>query len=101
MSAKNLNYSHAAYCIKRVQDVDKPKAIPAPKTLIPKLKNTLPVEGIHQDGDSDDGEVNIFWGSIIPSDDIELDAMPNLKNQITRAQEEYMINNKKIWFTNV
>ena len=60
MSAKNLNYSHAAYCIKRVQDVDKPKAIPAPKTLIPKLKNTLPVEGIHQDGDSDDGEVNIF-----------------------------------------
>jgi hypothetical protein len=40
MSAKNLKYSHAAYCIKRVQEVsDKPKAIPVPKKIIPKLKN--------------------------------------------------------------
>jgi hypothetical protein len=39
MSAKNLKYSHAAYCIKRVQEVsDKPKAIPVPKKIIPKLK---------------------------------------------------------------
>ena len=30
MSAKNLTYSHAACCIKRVQEVDKPKAIPVP-----------------------------------------------------------------------
>ena len=38
MSAKNLKYSHAGYCIKRVQEVDKPKAIPAPKKNIPKVK---------------------------------------------------------------
>ena len=31
MSAKKLKYSHAAYCIKRVQEVDKPEAIPVPK----------------------------------------------------------------------
>ena len=31
MSANNLKYSHAAYCIKRVQEVDKPEAIPVPK----------------------------------------------------------------------
>ena len=30
MSAKNLTYSHAACCIQRVQEVDKPKAIPVP-----------------------------------------------------------------------
>ena len=40
MSAKNLKYSHAAYCIKRVQEVDKPKAIPVPKKIIPKLKKS-------------------------------------------------------------
>ena len=40
MSAKNLNYSHAAYCIKRVQEVDKPKAIPVPKKIIPKLNKS-------------------------------------------------------------
>jgi hypothetical protein len=42
MSAKNLKYSHAAYCIKRVYEVsDKPKAIPVPKKIIPKLKNNI------------------------------------------------------------
>ena len=41
MGAKNLKYSHAAYCIKRVQEVDKPKAIPVPKKIIPKLKKIL------------------------------------------------------------
>ena len=41
MSAKNLKYSHAAYCIKRNQELDKPKAIPAPKKIIPKLKKIL------------------------------------------------------------
>ena len=41
MSAKNLKYSHAAYCIKRVQELDKPKAIPVPKKIIPKLKKGI------------------------------------------------------------
>ena len=30
---------HAGYCIKRVQDVDKPKAIPTPKKILSKLEN--------------------------------------------------------------
>ena len=60
MSAKNLKYSHACYCIKRVQEVDKPKAIPVPKKLIPKLKNILPVKGVKQDEELDDEEVAIF-----------------------------------------
>ena len=38
MSAKNLTDPHAAYCIKRVQEVDKPKTTPGPNTNIPKLK---------------------------------------------------------------
>ena len=54
MSAKNLNYSHAAYCVKLVQEVDTPKAIPVPKKIIPKLKNILPVKSIKQDVESDD-----------------------------------------------
>ena len=41
-----------------------------PKTIIPKLKKTLPVKGVHQDVESDDDEVKILKGSIIPSDDI-------------------------------
>ena len=32
---------------------------------------------------------------MIPSDDIEMDAMTKLKNQITKIQDEYMIKNKK------
>ena len=56
MSAKNLKSSHAAYCAKRVQEVDKPKAIPAPKKMIPKLKKILPVKGVKQDVQSDDDE---------------------------------------------
>ena len=35
MSAKNLKYSHAAYCGNRVQEVDKPKATPVPKKIKP------------------------------------------------------------------
>ena len=49
MSAKNLKYSHAAYCVKRVQEVDKPKAIPVPKKIITKLRKTFPVKGVKQD----------------------------------------------------
>ena len=60
MSAKTLKYSHAALCIKRVQEIDEPKAIPVPKEIIYKLKNILPVKGIHQDVESDDEEVNIL-----------------------------------------
>ena len=56
MSAKNLKYSHAAYCIKRVQEVDKPKAIPVPKKIIQKIKKILPVKGVKQDVESDDDE---------------------------------------------
>ena len=52
-----LNYSHAGYCIKRVQEVDKPKAIPVPKKIIPKLKNILPVKGVKQDVESEDEEI--------------------------------------------
>ena len=47
MSAKHLNYSHDAYCINRVQAVDKPKAIPAPKEIITTLKNTLLVKELN------------------------------------------------------
>ena len=54
MSAKNLKHSHAAYCIKRVQEVDEPKAIPVPKKIIPKLKKILPVKGVKQDVESYD-----------------------------------------------
>ena len=52
-----LKYSHAGYCIKRVQEVDKPKAIPVPKKIIPKLKNILPVKGVKQDVESEDEEI--------------------------------------------
>jgi hypothetical protein len=55
MSAKNLKYSHAGYCVKGVQDVlDKPKAIPVPKKIISKLKKTLPVKNVIQDEESND-----------------------------------------------
>ena len=61
--------------------------------FIPKLK-TLPVKGIHQYVESDDEEVQTFRGSIIPSNDTEIDATTKLENQFTKAREEYMINNK-------
>ena len=95
MSAKNLNCSHAAYCIKRVQEVDKPKAIPVPKTNMRKLMKLLPVKGIKQDVESDDEEAKIFKGSTIPSDDIEIDAMTKLKNKITKEQNDYMTKHRK------
>ena len=95
MSAKNLNYSHAAQCVKRVQEVDQPKAIPVPKKIIPNLKTILPVSGVKQDEESDDEEVLIFKGSSIPCADIEIDDAPKLKDQLTKAQEEYKSNNKQ------
>ena len=56
MSAKNLKYSHAACCAKRVQEVDKPKAMPVPKTNILKLKKILPVKRVKQAVESDDDD---------------------------------------------
>jgi hypothetical protein len=96
MSAKNLKYSHAAYCIKRVQEVsDKPKAIPVPKKIIPKLKNILPVKGVIQDDESDDVEAEFLQGQTLTTDEIETDPMKTLKHQITKAQKEYKSNNKQ------
>ena len=57
MSSNNLNYSHAGYGAKRVHGVDKPKAIPVPKKIIPELKNILPVKGVKQNVESDDEEL--------------------------------------------
>ena len=45
------------YRIKRVQAFNEPKAIPAPKNIIPTLKKILPVKGVHQHVESDDEEV--------------------------------------------
>ena len=88
MSAKTLNYSHAAYCIKRVQEVDKPKAIPVPKKIIKHLKNILPVEGVEQDVESHDEDTKEFLKYCIKqSEHTEINPMTNLKNQITKAQE--------------
>ena len=95
MSAKNLKYSHAAYCAKRVQEVDKPKAIPATKKIIPKLKKVLPVKGVKQDVESDDDEAELLKGSTMASGDTEISAMTKFKNQMTKAQEEYKSNNKQ------
>ena len=87
MSANNLKYSHAGYFIKRVQEVDKPKAIPVPKKIIPKSKKILPVKGIQQYVESDDEEVQVVKGSIISSDAIEIEGMTKLKNRIVKEQE--------------
>ena len=57
MSDKNLKYSHAAYCIKRLQEVDKPKAIPVPKKIMKNLMKLKPVKHVHQYLESDDEEV--------------------------------------------
>ena len=59
------------------------------------MKKLLPDKGIHQDVESDDAEVKIFKGSIIPSDDLEIDAMTKLKNQLTKAQDDYILNDTK------
>jgi hypothetical protein len=96
MSAKNLKYSHAAYGINRVQEVsDKPKAIPVPKKIIPKLKKTLPVKGVIQDEESDDVEAEFLQGQTLTTDEIETDPMKKLNNQIIKAQKEYKSNNKQ------
>jgi hypothetical protein len=83
MSAKNLTYSHAGYCVKRVQEVDKPKAIPVPKNIIPKLHKTLPIKGIKQqpvqDEESDDDAAEFVQGHALISEEFEKHPMNNLK----------------------
>ena len=97
MSAKNLKYSHAAYCMKRNQELDKPKAIPVPKKIIQKLKKILPVKGVTQDVESDDEDTKEFLRDCIkPSDNTDINPMTKLKNQITKAQEDYKANNKQL-----
>ena len=88
MSAKNLKYSHAGYCIKRVEDVEKSKAIP--KKVMKNLMKLKPVKVVQQDEESDDydDENKIFKGSIIPSEnDKEFNTMTKLKNKIIKVQE--------------
>ena len=57
------------------------------------MKNSKEIkrEYIQPDNALYDEEHGIFKGSMIPSDDIEMDAMIKLKNQITKIQDEYMI----------
>ena len=68
MSEKNLRYSHAAYCIKRVQEADKPKTIPVPKKIMKNLMKLKMVKEVQADEELYDSEDKIFKGSIIPSD---------------------------------
>ena len=68
MSEKNLRYSHAAYCIKRVQEADKPKTIPVPKKIMKNLMKLKMVKEVQADEELYDSEDRIFKGSIIPSD---------------------------------
>ena len=72
--------------IKRLEAIKK-------STLDVRMKKTKEIqrEYIKPDNILYDEEGAIFKGSIIPSDDIEIDAMTKLKNQITKAQDEYMI----------
>ena len=93
MSGKSLKYSHAAYCIKRLQEVDKPRTIPVSKKSMRNLMKLLPAQGVQPDEEVYAEEEENLKGSGIPSDDIELDAMTNIKHQTTKAQYEYMINN--------
>ena len=133
MSAKSLKYSHAAYCIKRVQEDDNPEVIPVSKKNMKNLKkpesdntqitlsefNNMEIKRLEAlkrppcevrkqkrdyikppDEELYDSEGEIFKGSIIPSDNIEMnnkksDNMTELKKQIMKAQEEYILNNKK------
>jgi hypothetical protein len=87
MSAKNLKYSHAAYCINRVQEVsDKPKAIPVPKKIIPKLKKTLPVKDIIQDEESNN-ESEIVKESKLITVDFDNKPINKIINKNVKKQE--------------
>ena len=60
MSATKLKYSHAAFCIKRVQEVDKPKTITAPKKMMRTLMKVLPVKDVQPDEELYDEEGEVF-----------------------------------------
>jgi hypothetical protein len=93
MSAKTITYSHAGYCVKRVQDVlDKPKAIPVPKTIIPKLKKILPVKGVIQDEELDDDEADFFKEDSLITVDFDDKPMNKIININVKKQES---NNNK------
>ena len=85
MSAKNFKYSHAAYCAKRVKELDKPKAIPVPKKIIP--KSYYLSKELKQDVESDDDEADFVKGSIMASGDTEINAMTNLKIKLQRHKK--------------
>ena len=54
-----------------------------------------PVKNVQYDDVLYDEESGIFKGSIIPYDGIEMDDMTKLKNQITKAQDGYMLKHRK------
>ena len=54
-----------------------------------------PVKNVQSDDVLYDEESGIFKGSIIPYDGIEMDDMTKLKNQITKAQDDYMLKHRK------
>jgi hypothetical protein len=87
MSAKNLKYSHAGYCVKRVQDVlDKPEAIPVPKKIISKLKKTLPVKNVIQDEELNDEAESLKENKLIIVD-FDNKPMNNIINKNVKKQE--------------
>jgi hypothetical protein len=93
VSAKTIKYSHAGYCVKRVQDVlDKPKAIPVPKKFIPTLKKILPVKGVIQDEESDDNEADVLKADNLIIVDFDNKPMNNIINTNVKKQES---NNNK------
>jgi endogenous inhibitor of DNA gyrase (YacG/DUF329 family) len=92
MSAKNLKYSHAGYCVKRVQDVlDKPKAIPVSKKVIPKLKKILPVKDIIQNEESNDEAEILKENKLIT---VDFDNKPSNKIINTNVKKQESNNNK-------
>ena len=61
-----------------------------------KNKNILPVKGVEQDEDSNDEDTKEFLNDCIQqSEHTAINPMTKLKNQIIKAQEEYITNNKQ------
>ena len=91
MSAKNSTYSHTAYCIKRVQEVDKPKAIPVPKRIITQLNNMLPAKGVEQHVESDDDDDNnmteVLKAYNKMPDGVKITDMTELNNQMSNNKQ--------------
>jgi hypothetical protein len=97
MSAKNSKYSHAGYCVERVQYVlDKPKAIPVPKTIIPNLNNILPVKGVIQDEESDDNEADVLKEDTLITVDFDNKPMNKIQQSNNIKSDLSMYNNRDI-----